>query len=236
MTVQERQTIASEFLGSLFLLAAVVGSGILGERLANGNTAVALLANSIATGAILLVLIQMFGPVSGAHFNPVVTAMLAYKDGMPVQTTLHYAVGQLAGAIVGVVCANVMFGLPPVSLSLHARSGTAQIFSEAFGTFGLLLVILVCGAHRQSAMPQAVAGYITAAYWFTGSTCFANPTVTVARALSDTFAGIRPIDVPSFIVAQVCGGVLALASFRWMTRNAVAAEREDVAISRKGTT
>jgi glycerol uptake facilitator-like aquaporin len=218
MKMEDRQAIAAELLGSVFLTAAVVGSGIMGERLANGNTAVALLANSIATGAILMVLIQMFGPVSGAHFNPVVTALIGYQERHPVIKVLKLTVAQFSGALAGVGCANLMFGLPPFFFSTHVRAGGAQLFSESFGTFGLLLVIFVCGAFRRAAIPYAVAGYITAGYWFTGSTCFANPSVTFARAFTNTFSGIRPGDVPLFIVAQLGGGVLAAASFWWMTK------------------
>jgi glycerol uptake facilitator-like aquaporin len=205
----------AEFLGTAFLVAAVVGSGIMGERLANGNAAIALLANSIATGAVLVALILTFGPVSGAHFNPVVTLVMAFRNGTTTREVLLYLGSQGAGALVGVACANLMFGLPVFSASQHIRTGSAQAFSEFLATFGLLMVILVCGRFRQAVVPYAVAAYITAAYWFTASTSFANPAVTVARALTDTFSGIRPSDVPLFIFAQVGGGVFAALIFRW---------------------
>ncbi len=188
----------------------------MGERLANGNAAIALLANSIATGAMLAVLISAFGPLSGAHFNPVVTLAVAYPRAMTLGEIVRYSGAQLSGAFVGVASANTMFGLPPLSLSQHARSGGAQIFSEFVATFGLLLVILACGMFRQSAAAYSVAGYIAAAYWFTASTSFANPVVTLARAFTNTFSGIRLIDAPAFIAAQVCGGASALGLFRWM--------------------
>jgi len=209
-----RSALAAEFLGTAFLLAAVVGSGIMGERLANGNAAVALLANSIATGAMLAVLIVTFGPLSGAHFNPIVTVVMAYQNGTGRLDVLRYLGAQGSGALVGVGCANVMFGLPLFSFSQHIRSGGAQVFSEFIATFGLLMVILVCRKFRQASLPFVVGGYITAAYWFTASTSFANPAVTLARALTDTFSGIRPADVPLFILAQVCGGACAVLVFR----------------------
>jgi len=208
------QAILAEFLGTAFLVAAVVGSGIMGERLANGNAAVALLANSIATGAMLVVLIVTFGPLSGAHFNPLVTLVMAYENGPPRREVFQYLGSQGAGALVGVAGANVMFGLAPFSFSQHIRSGGAQAFSEFIATFGLLTVILVCGKVRQTSLPFVVACYITAAYWFTASTSFANPAVTLARALTDTFSGIRPLDVPVFILAQAVGGALAAYVFR----------------------
>jgi glycerol uptake facilitator-like aquaporin len=208
------QAIVAEFLGTAFLLAAVVGSGIMGERLANGNAAVALLANSIATGAMLVVLIVTFGPLSGAHFNPLVTLVMAYENGTARREVFQYLGSQVAGALAGVAGANVMFGLPPFSFSQHVRSGGAQAFSEFIATFGLLTVILVCGKFRSTSLPFVVACYITAAYWFTASTSFANPAVTLARALTDTFSGIRPSDVPLFILAQAVGAALAVFAFR----------------------
>ena len=214
MKPEIRRALVSEFLGTAFLLAAVVGSGIMGERLAGGNTAVALLANSIATGAMLVVLIVTLGPLSGAHFNPVVTVVMAFQNGTALREVLQYLGSQAAGALVGVASANVMFGLPPFSFSQHIRAGGAQVFSELIATFGLLIVILVCGKFQPTSLPFVVACYITAAYWFTASTSFANPVVTLARALTDTFSGIRPADVPLFILAQVCGGAFAALIFR----------------------
>jgi glycerol uptake facilitator-like aquaporin len=214
---QARQVMTAEFLGTAFLVAAVVGSGIMGERLASGNAAIALLANSIATGAILVALILTLSPLSGAHFNPVVTLVMAFRNGTTSREVLQYLGSQGAGALVGVACGNLMFGLPPFSASQHIRTGGAQVFSEFVATFGLLMVILVCGRFRQAVAPYAVAGYITAAYWFTASTSFANPAVTVARALTNTFSGIRPGDVPLFILAQMGGGAVAALVFRKAT-------------------
>jgi glycerol uptake facilitator-like aquaporin len=213
MNRDSRRALIAEFLGTAFLLAAVVGSGIMGERLANGNAAVALLANSLATGAMLVVLILMFGPVSGAHFNPVVTLVFAFRKGTVVRGSLGYLLSQGMGALTGVVCANLMFELPAVSISTHARAGGAQFLSEFIATFGLVLVILMCAEYAKASIPYAVAGYITAAYWFTASTSFANPVVTLARALTNTFSGIRPADVVPFVVAQLFGGAFAAATF-----------------------
>jgi glycerol uptake facilitator-like aquaporin len=209
--------LVAEALGTAFLLAAVVGSGIMGERLAGGNLAIALLANTIATGAALVALILAFGPISGAHFNPAVTLADASQKGIPWRESPLYIVAQVLGAFVGVAGANVMFGLPMFFASRHARSGGAQLFSEFLATFGLLAVIWGCARSRSSAVPFAVAAYITAAYWFTASTSFANPAVTLARAASDTFAGIRPIDTPGFIGAQLFGAAAATFLFRWLT-------------------
>lgn len=213
-----RRTVA-EFLGSAFLVAAVVGSGIMGERLAAGNVAIALLANTMATGAALVALILTFGPISGAHFNPVVTVADAWEGGIPWTETPHYVLAQILGGLSGAMVAHLMFGLSVVSLSLHARSGPAQWFSEFVATFGLVSVIWGCSRLRSNAIPFAVGAYITAAYWFTASTSFANPAVTVARCLTDTFAGIRPIDVPWFVVAQFLGGFAATVFFRWLVPN-----------------
>jgi len=211
--------VAAEFIGTLFLVAAVVGSGIMGERLAGGNVALALLANTIATGAALVALIFTFGGISGAHFNPVVTFMDAWEGGLPWTEAPYYAVGQVFGGLSGTVVANLMFGLPAVSFSRHIRVGSAQVFSEFIATFGLLSVIWGCSRLRSNAVPFAVGAYITAAYWFTASTSFANPAVTIARCLSDTFAGIRPGDVPWFVIAQFLGGIVATMLFRWLIPN-----------------
>ncbi len=206
----------AELIGTALLLAAVVGSGIMGERLAGGNVAIALLANTLATGATLVALILTFGPLSGAHFNPVVSFADASQGGITWIRACYYAIGQFIGAVFGVGVADFMFQEPIYSWSRHARSGVPQAFSEAIATFGLLAVIWGCSRRRSAAVPFAVGAYITGAYWFTASTSFANPAVTVARALTDTFAGIRPADVPAFILAQVIGGVAATALFRWL--------------------
>jgi glycerol uptake facilitator-like aquaporin len=208
--------LAAEFLGTAFLVAAVVGSGIMGERLAGGNVAIALLANTIATGAALVFLILTFGPISGAHFNPAVTLVDAMEGGIAWLDAGAYALAQFLGAVGGAMAADVMFRLSPISLSHHSRSGVAQMFSEFVATFGLLCVIWGCSRLRSGMVPFAVGAYITAAYWFTSSTSFANPAVTIARALSDTFAGISPADVPGFVVAQICGAIAATLLFRWL--------------------
>jgi glycerol uptake facilitator-like aquaporin len=210
------QRAAAEAVGTAFLLAAVVGSGIMGERLAGGNTAVALLANTIATGAALVALILTFGPISGAHFNPAVTLADASQGGLEWRDVPAYLIAQMIGAFAGVAAAHVMFELPMFFASRHVRAGASQIFSEFVATFGLLAVIWGCARLRSAAVPFAVAAYITAAYWFTASTSFANPAVTLARAASDTFAGIRPADAPGFIVAQLLGAAAATALFRWL--------------------
>jgi glycerol uptake facilitator-like aquaporin len=216
MTHTLPRRIVSEFLGTGFLVAAVVGSGIMGERLAGGNVAIALLANTIATGAALVALILTFGPVSGAHFNPTVTLADAIESGVSWTVAACYVPAQCAGGICGAIAAHLMFGLPMISLSHHARSGPAQVFSEFVATFGLLCVIWGCSRQRSQVVPFAVAAYITAAYWFTSSTSFANPAVTIARSLSDTFAGIRPADVPLFLAAQLSGAIAATLLFRWL--------------------
>ncbi len=209
--------VVAEYLGTAFLLAAVVGSGIMAERLSGGNNGVALLANTIATGAALVALIFSFGPISGAHFNPVVTMSDAFGRGISIRDGLFYVVSQVAGAISGVVIANMMFGLPAIFASAKIRTGSSQWLGEFVATFGLIGVITACSRlQRPVIMPIAVAAYITAAYWFTSSTSFANPAVTVARSLSDTFAGIRPVDVPNFIIAQLAGAVAAVLLFRWL--------------------
>jgi glycerol uptake facilitator-like aquaporin len=208
--------LTAEFLGTLLLVAAVVGSGIMAERLANGNVALALLANTIATGAALVALILTFGPISGAHFNPVVSVADALERGLSWPDTFIYVLAQIVGGVAGTMLAHVMFSLPLVSLSGHVRSGWAQFVSEFTAAFGLLSVIWGCSRFWPRVVPFAVACYITAAYWFTASTSFANPAVTIARALSDTFAGIRPVDVPVFIAAQFAGGIAATLLFRWL--------------------
>jgi glycerol uptake facilitator-like aquaporin len=208
--------VVAESLGTALLLATVIGSGIMGERLAGGNVAVALLANTLATGAALVALILTFGPISGAHFNPAVTLADAWQGGISWVDVLPYLGAQIAGAFAGVAVAHVMFELPLFFASQHARVGSAQMFSEFVATFGLLAVIWGCVRARPSVVPFAVAAYITAAYWFTASTSFANPAVTLARAASDTFAGIRPSDAPGFIVAQLTGAAAATGLFRWL--------------------
>jgi glycerol uptake facilitator-like aquaporin len=207
----------SEAVGTAFLLAAVVGSGIMAERLAHGNVALALLANSIATGGALMCLIAAFGPISGAHFNPAVTLSDAWQGGIAWRDVPAYIIAQITGGVVGVIGANIMFGLAPVTLSHHARSGGAQWFAEFVATFGLLAVIWGCVRMQSAIVPFAVACYIVAAYWFTSSTSFANPAVTIARMLSDTFAGIRPVDAPAFIIAQFAGALSATALFAWLS-------------------
>ncbi len=208
--------VTAEAVGTAMLLAAVVGSGIMGERLAGGNTAIALLANTIATGAALVALILTFGQISGAHFNPAVTLADASQGGIRWREVPAYIGAQILGAFAGVAAAHLMFGLPVLFASRHARSGGAQFFSEVIATFGLVVVIWGCSRSRSAATPFAVAAYITAAYWFTASTSFANPAVTLARSASDTFTGIRPNDVPAFIGAQLLGAAAATALFRWL--------------------
>jgi glycerol uptake facilitator-like aquaporin len=208
--------VVAEALGTAMLLATVVGSGIMGERLAGGNVAIALLANTVATGAALVALILTFGPISGAHFNPVVTLADAWQGGIRWRLVPWYLVAQTAGAFAGVAVAHLMFGEPLFFASRHERSGVAQLLSEFAATFGLLSVIWGVVRRRPDAVPFAVGAYITAAYWFTSSTSFANPAVTLARAASDTFAGIRPADTPGFIVAQFAGAAAATALFRWL--------------------
>jgi glycerol uptake facilitator-like aquaporin len=208
--------VTSEALGTGLLVATIVGSGVMAERLAGGNTALALLANTLATGAALVALILTFGSVSGAHLNPVVTLADALEHGIAWREAPIYMAGQILGGVAGTMCAHLMFGLPVISISRHVRSGPAQLFSEFVATFGLLSVIWGCSRLRSSAVAFAVGSYITAAYWFTASTSFANPAVTIARALSDTFAGIRPSDVTGFILAQLAGGIAATLLFRWL--------------------
>jgi len=208
--------VVAEALGTFFLLAAVVGSGIMAERLAGGNTALALLANTAATGAALIALIISFAPLSGAHFNPVVTLSFALRHDLPWREVVVYVPAQVAGGIGGVIAANLMFDLPAVFLSQHPRTGVAQLFSEFIATLGLVSVILAASRSTVAVVAVAVGAYITAAYWFTASTSFANPAVTIARSLSDTFAGIRPVDAPGFVIAQFAGGIAATVLFRWL--------------------
>jgi glycerol uptake facilitator-like aquaporin len=207
---------AAEALGTAILVATVVGSGIMADRLCNGNVAIALLANTIATGAVLLALILALGPISGAHFNPAVTIADAMENHPAGRVVAAYLGAQFAGGIAGTVVAHLMFDLPLYSLSTHVRHGRAQGFSEFVATFGLVAVIWGCSRLRAAATPYAVACYIVAGYWFTASTCFANPAVAVARALTNTFAGIRPVDVPWFILAEIMGAVCATLLFRWL--------------------
>ena len=208
--------LVAEGLGTAFLLAAVVGSGIMGERLAGGNVAIALLANSLATAGALVILILVFGPVSGAHLNPAVTLAMALRRETRWADVPAYLAVQVVGAIIGVAAAHIMFEAPLFSLSTHVRAGPAQMFSEFIATFGLLAVIVGCARHRAQAIPYAVACYIGAAYWFTASTSFANPAVTIARALTNTFSGIRLADVPEFVVAQIAGAAGAVLLFGWL--------------------
>jgi glycerol uptake facilitator-like aquaporin len=205
-----------EGLGTALLLTTVVGSGIMAERLAGGNIALALLANTLATGAGLLALILTFGGISGAHFNPAVTLAEASQGALPWRDTVPYLASQLAGAFAGVALAHLMFDLPLFSASQHVRSGIGPLVGELVATFGLVAVIRICSRTQPSMTPFAVAAFITAAYWFTSSTSFANPAVTLARSVSDTFAGIRPTDAPGFIAAQTIGAVSATTLCRWL--------------------
>ena len=208
--------LAAEGLGTAFLLAAVVGSGIMGERLAGGNVAIALLANTLATGAALFALILAFGPISGAHFNPAVTLSDAAQGGLPWPEVPGYVALQVLGAFAGVAAAHAMFGEPLFTASLKVRSGLPQGFSEFVATFGLLAVIIGCARARSGSVAAAVAAYIMAAYWFTASTSFANPAVTLARSATNTFAGVQPTDVPMFIGAQLLGAAAATLLLRWL--------------------
>jgi glycerol uptake facilitator-like aquaporin len=207
---------AAEGIGTAFLLAGVVGSGIMAERLAGGNVAIALLANTLATGGVLMCLIAAFGPISGAHLNPAVSVADAMCGGLPPRELPAYLAAQIIGGLAGVATAHAMFGLPVFFASAHVRTGPAQWFAEFVATFGLLLVIWGCVRSKSTFTPFAVAAYIVGAYWFTSSTSFANPAVTIARSLSDTFAGIRPVDAPMFIVAQFAGAIAATMVFAWL--------------------
>lgn len=206
----------AEWLGTAFLLATVVGSGIMGERLAGGNDALALLGNTVATGAILMVLILIFGPVSGAHFNPAVTAAFLVRRQIPLGEAGLYLLAQAAGAICGTMAAHGMFETPVLFASATVRTGPAQWWAEIVATFGLVATILGCVKFRPAAVPYAVGLFITAGYWFTASTSFANPAVTLARGFTDTFSGIRPADVPGFAAAQFAGALLATGVFAWL--------------------
>jgi glycerol uptake facilitator-like aquaporin len=221
---------AAEFLGTWLLLAAVVGSGIMGEHQAGGNVAIALLANTLATGAALIAIILAFGPVSGAHLNPAVTLAAAWVGGMAWREVPGYVAAQVCGAVAGVVTAHAMFGLSVYAISMHARSGAGQVLSEFVATFGLLAVIWGCVRSRPAAVPFAVGAYITAAYWFTASTSFANPAVTLARSLTNTFSAVRPVDVPAFVAAQIVGAFCATALFQWLAPGAADRSQEVEAI------
>jgi glycerol uptake facilitator-like aquaporin len=214
MSLARRAT--AEGLGTAFLLATVVGSGIMAQNLSGGNSALALLANTLATGAALIALILTLGSISGAHFNPAVTLADALEGGIPWRETPVYLGAQLFGAIIGTLAAHAMFQRPSISMSQHIRSGPSQIFSEFVATFGLLSVIWGCSRLRSTTVAFAVGSYIVAAYWFTASTSFANPAVTIARSLTDTFSGIRPADVPGFLVGQFLGATAATLLFRWL--------------------
>jgi len=221
--------LAAEFIGTLFLVATVVGSGIMAGRLSGGNAALALLANTIATGAALVALILTFGPISGAHFNPAVTFADAMEGGLSWSAAFQYVCAQVLGGVAGTFIAHLMFGLPVISISSHVRSGPAQVFSEFVATFGLLCVIWGCSRFRPSTVPFAVGTYIVAAYWFTASTSFANPAVAIARSLTDTFSGIRPMDVPYFALAQFAGAAAATFLFRWLAPG-ISSEAENLVI------
>ena len=228
--------LVAEGLGTAFLLATVVGSGIMGERLAGGNVAIALLANSLATAAILYVLIEWFGPFSGAHFNPAVTLAMAARGDIGWRLVPAYIIVQVASAIGGVGLANAMFDLPLYSWSRHTRTGPGQWLSEFVATFGLLGVIWIATRKRPAAVPALVAAYIGAAYWFTASTSFANPAVTVARSMTDTFAGIRPADVLGFLISQAAGLAVAVGVFGWLMPVPMAtADRQGTAIAEPAT-
>lgn len=208
--------LAAEAIGSFFLFAAVIGSGVMAESLAGGNVALALLANTVATGAILYVLIAMLGPISGAHFNPAVTLAFALRRDLPPRDAVLFVLAQLAGGVIGAWAVHLMFDLPIVQFSTKSRAGIGQWSGEFVATFGLVLVILVLLRQRAAAIPAAVALYITSAYWFTSSTSFANPAITVVRSLSNTFAGIAPGDVPLFVAAQLAGALCAVVLARWL--------------------
>lgn len=220
MTYNNTQKLASEFVGTALLLATVVGSGIMGDTLSPNNTAIALLGNTIATGAILYVLITMFGPIGGAHFNPAVTLGFLLRKEIAPSMAGAYIVTQILGGVFGVVVAHLMFDLSALQISTNARTGISQWLAEAVATFGLLSTIFVVLKHRAEAVPMAVGLYITAGYWFTASTSFANPAVTIAREFTNTFSGIAPADVPGFVIAQLIGAVMATYFCLWLLRSA----------------
>jgi glycerol uptake facilitator-like aquaporin len=230
MRISLARKLVAEFLGTLFLVATVVGSGIMAERLSGGNSALALLANTIATGAALVALILTFGPISGAHLNPAVTIADAIEGGVSWGDGVQYICAQIFGGLAGTCTAHLMFTLPITSISQHARSGPAQVFSEFVATFGLMSVIWGCSRARSNTVPFAVGSYIVAAYWFTASTSFANPAVAISRSLSDTFSGIRPVDVPYFVLAQFAGAIAATFLFRWLTPG-IGAQAKDVVVA-----
>jgi glycerol uptake facilitator-like aquaporin len=230
-TLARRAT--AEAVGTAILLAGVVGSGIMAERLAGGNVALALLANALATGGVLVAIILAFGPISGAHFNPAVTLADAAKGGLPWRDVPIYIAAQIGGAIAGVIAANLMFAEPAVFWSQRARNGMPMLLSEFIATFGLLVVIWGCARHRSHVTAFAVGAYIVGAYWFTASTSFANPAVTIARSLSNTFAGIAPRDVPAFIAAELLGALAAKALVTWLLSGRLAPE--DVLLPREST-
>jgi glycerol uptake facilitator-like aquaporin len=229
MNQEETRKLVAETLGTAFLLAAVVGSGIMAERLAGGNQAIALLCNTIPTGAILVVLILVFGPISGAHFNPAVTVALAVRGTFPWGKVAPFVLAQLIGAVAGALAAHLMFDLPLLQASTTVRTGASQWFSESVATFGLIMTIVGCVAKAPAAVPYAVGLYITSAYWFTASTSFANPAVTVARALTDTFSGIAPADAPGFILAQFVGVAVCLLVLRLLYPPEAAVRRQSAA-------
>jgi glycerol uptake facilitator-like aquaporin len=229
-----RHAVVAEFVGSALLLSTVVGSGIMGERLAGGNVGIALLANTLATGAGLVALIATFISISGAHFNPLVTLAEVCLGKLRWKHAGAYVAAQAIGAIAGVIAAHGMFDLPLIETSRHVRTGPSQWWSEVVASFGLLTVILNVAKRRMEFIPVAVGGYITAAYWFTASTSFANPTVTIARSLTDTFAGIRPVDAPGFIVSELVGGALAVLVFRWMERSRDSSRSVPEALDKEG--
>lgn len=210
MHTDMRQRLGAELLGTAFLLATVVGSGIMAERLSAGNVAIALLGNTIPTGAILFVLIVLFGPISGAHFNPAVTFAQWIRRQMEARTALFYVLAQIIGGLLGVWAAHMMFAVPVFELGVKMRTGAGQWFAEGVATFGLVLVVILAGRRSLETVAAAVGLYITAAYWFTASTSFANPAVTIARSLTDSFSGIRPLDMPAFVLAQLAGALIAV--------------------------